>query len=94
MSDIEATPCESDRDRWLYRNEAAMQLCWTACPRRAWCQREAVKLVDAQCHPVGIFGGFFLPDDQRVSDDPAISDHNLKTVRRRKVIQQLRRLAE
>lgn len=94
------TPCQSDPDRWAGKDDgvkhvvkddrAARALCWTQCYRRAECALDGLKEVAAEQHPLGIYGGVFLPDDNQYSDDPNRKLVRSSMLKRRGAIEFLR----
>lgn len=68
-------PCDSEPDRWSSARPdlPAKLLCRTSCPlaRLIDCAKTGVRLVDRGHHPVGIYAGVHLRDDNQTCDEPS-----------------------
>jgi hypothetical protein len=71
----------------------AIMLCRTACPfeRRLECAELAVKLIDQRRHPVGIYAGIRLRDDNQMVDDLSRKVVRASMIVRRNAVQLLRK---
>jgi hypothetical protein len=78
-------PCEADPVRWQCDDARAKLVCETRCPMRLECANIALDHVERCLHPLGIWGGVFIPDDNRTSDGAPVHRPSKARARRRAI---------